>query len=58
MQPEAAYFGPLPGRRTAFLVLDMQDSSELPAMLEPFLNQLNADVEVFPVMDPADLRRG
>lgn len=58
MKPEAAYFGPLGGRRTALLVFDMQDSSELPAAGEPFFAELNAEVEVSPIMNADDLRKG
>ncbi|MEV0225369.1 hypothetical protein [Streptomyces sp. NPDC050704] len=58
LKPEAAYFGPLGGRRTAFLVLDMKDSSDLPPTGEPFFTQFNAEVEVTPVMNGEDLQNG
>ncbi|MYS91125.1 MULTISPECIES: DUF3303 domain-containing protein [Streptomyces] len=58
LRPEAAYFGPAGGRRTCFMVFDMQDSSQLPPMLEPFFNDLNAEIEVFPVMNGDDLQKG
>ncbi|MER7050851.1 MULTISPECIES: hypothetical protein [unclassified Streptomyces] len=58
LKPEAAYFGPLGGRRTALMVFDMQDSSELPPTGEPFFTQLNAEVEVSPIMNADDLRKG
>ncbi|MGC9497599.1 hypothetical protein [Streptomyces sp. WG7] len=58
VKPEAAYFGPLGGRRTALMVFDMQDSSELPAIGEPFFAELNAEVEVSPVMNADDLQKG
>ncbi|MET9358278.1 hypothetical protein ABZY14_35940 [Streptomyces sp. NPDC006617] len=58
IKPEAAYFGPLGGRRTALMVFDMQDSSELPPTGEPFFTELNAEVEVSPVMNADDLRKG
>ncbi|MET9567407.1 MULTISPECIES: hypothetical protein [Streptomyces] len=58
LKPEAAYFGALGGRRTALLFLDMQDSSELPAMGEPFFTQFDADVEVSPIMNGEDLQKG
>lgn len=54
----AAYFGPDGGQRTAFIVLDMDDPSQLPAISEPLFSEFNATVEVFPVMDRADLERG
>lgn len=58
LHPEAAYFGPLNGHRTALLVIDMKDSAELPAMGEPFFSQFNAQIEVTPVMSAEDLQRG
>ncbi|GAA5211834.1 hypothetical protein [Streptomyces thinghirensis] len=58
IKPEAAYFGVLGGRRTALLVLDMQDSSEMPRLGEPFLMEMNAEVEVCPIMNGEDLAKG
>ncbi|MFD5627045.1 MULTISPECIES: hypothetical protein [unclassified Streptomyces] len=58
IKPEAAYFGPLGGRRTALLVLDMKDSSEIPALGEPFLTEFNAEIEITPIMNGEDLQRG
>ncbi|MFG2680271.1 hypothetical protein [Streptomyces sp. NPDC048392] len=58
VKPEAAYFGLLGGRRTALMVFDMQDSSELPPTGEPFFTELNAEIEVVPIMNADDLRKG
>jgi hypothetical protein len=58
IKPEAAYFGPAGGRRTCFLVFDMKDSSDLPPVGEPFFSQLNAQVEIFPIMNLDDLKKG
>jgi hypothetical protein len=58
LQPEAAYFGPDGGQRTAFIIFQMDDPSQLPAISEPLFAEFNARVEVFPVMDRADLERG
>lgn len=58
LQPEAAYFGPVEGRRTALLVFDLADSSELPPTGEPFFTEMNARVEVTPVMNAEDLQKG
>ncbi|MGW7262704.1 hypothetical protein [Streptomyces sp. NPDC054842] len=58
LRPEAAYFGPEGGHRTCYLVFDMTDSSELPPVGEPFFTQLNAKVEVFPIMNADDLQKG
>ncbi|MFC8368267.1 MULTISPECIES: hypothetical protein [unclassified Streptomyces] len=58
LQPEAAYFGPVGGQRTALLVFDLADSSELPPAGEPFFTEMNARVEVTPIMNAEDLRKG
>jgi hypothetical protein len=58
LQPEAAYFGPEDGIRTAFIVFDLKDSSELPPITEPLFSNLKATVEMFPVMDRDDLQKG
>jgi hypothetical protein len=56
--PEAMYFTTFDGRRTAFVVLDMADSSAIPAFAEPFFNELNAEVELAPTMNVEDLQKG
>ena len=55
LKPEAAYFGSENGKRTAFLVLNLQDASEIPGMAEPLFLAFDADIEFIPVMTPADL---
>ena len=56
-RPEATYFYADGGKRTGILIIDMQDLSEIPAIAEPWFHAFNADVEVFPVMVPADLQK-
>ncbi|MFG3247643.1 hypothetical protein [Streptomyces sp. NPDC048187] len=58
IKPEAAYFGVLGGRRTALLVFDMQDNSDMPRIGEPFFVELKAEVEVCPIMNGEDLAKG
>ena len=58
LHPEAAYFGPEDGIRTAFFVFDMTDPSQLPAISEPLFSHFKARVEIFPVMNSDDLQRG
>ena len=55
LKPEATYFGLQEGARTAFVVVDVTNSSELPRLVEPFFLAFNASVECFPVMVPEDL---
>ena len=58
LQPEAAYFGPENGIRTAFIVFDLQDPSELPSITEALFSTLKANIQMFPVMDREDLQKG
>jgi hypothetical protein len=55
-QPEAAYFTDVEGTRGGFLVVDMEDASQMPAMTEPLLLGVGATVHMQPVMTPEDLR--
>ena len=57
LKPEAVYFTDDKGQRTAFLFLDMQDASQIPAIAEPWLLAFNASIEIHPVMVPEDLAR-
>ena len=58
LKPEAAYFYPENGVRTAIMVVDVKDSSEIPAIAEPFFSRLNAAVEFLPVMNAEELKAG
>ena len=56
LQPEAAYFTDVEGTRGGFLVVDMEDASQVPAITEPLLLGVGATVHMQPVMTPEDLR--
>jgi hypothetical protein len=57
LKPEAAYFTDNNGQRTGFIVLEMQDASQIPAIAEPWFLAFNASVELHPAMVPADLAK-
>ena len=57
VKPEAVYFTDDKGQRTAFLFLDIQDASHIPAIVEPWMLAFNASIEMHPVMVPDDLTK-
>ena len=57
LKPEAAYFGVQCGQRTMFLIVDMKETAQLPAIVEPLWLSFQADVKLIPVMDKADMAK-
>jgi hypothetical protein len=57
LKPEAAYFTADNGQRTGFIVFEMQDASQIPAIAEPWFLAFNASIEMHPVMIPGDLAK-
>jgi hypothetical protein len=58
VKPEAAYFLANDGHRTATFVVDMQSSGQVPALVEPLFQWMGANVDVTPVMNYDDLKKG
>src|SRR5215203_7347644 len=56
LQPEAAYFTDVEGTRGGFLVVDMEDASQIPNFVEPLFLEVGATVRMQPVMTAEDLQ--
>ncbi len=58
LRPEAAYFGPIEGKRGGFVVINMEEGSDVVTKLERLWPELGATIELFPVATPDELRAG
>ncbi len=58
LKPEAAYFAPVDGKRCGMVFFDLAEPSQIVEVVEPLFLNLNAAVELVPVMNGDDLRKG
>jgi hypothetical protein len=58
LKPEAAYFFPEHGLRSAMMIFDMKDASEIPTIAEPLFAGLHARLQLLPVMNADHLKKG
>lgn len=56
LKPEAAYFAEDHGERTGFIFFDLKETSQIPAVAEPWFLAFNARVEFHPAMNVDDLK--
>lgn len=57
LKPEAAYFGEEEGKRTGFLVVNLEGAHKIPSVCEPWFVAFNASISLIPVMTPEDLAK-
>jgi hypothetical protein len=57
IKPEAAYFTEQDGKRGGIFVIDVQESSDVPAFAEPFFLNFQADCKFRIAMSPDDLQK-
>jgi len=58
LKPEAAYFAPSDGKRGGMMFFDLAEPSQIIEVAEPLFSNLNAAIELVPVMNGDDLRKG
>jgi hypothetical protein len=56
-KPEAVYFCAKDGKRTAILIVNMSNASEIPRLAEPWFLHFDAAIEFQPTMTPDDLQK-
>ena len=57
-QPEAAYFTLENGERAGMIFFELEDQAQLTVLNEPLFAALDASIEVVPVLNADDLRKG
>lgn len=57
LKPEAAYLLEIEGVRGGYLVVNMDDVSQIPAMAEPLFLELGATAQISPVFTPDGMDR-
>jgi hypothetical protein len=57
VKAEAVYFGTICGNRGCYIIVNMDNASQIPAIAEPFFSWLNADIDFIPVMTLEDLAK-
>jgi hypothetical protein len=58
IEPEAAYFTALDGKRTGLIFFDLKDPSQIPSVAEPFFMAVNASIDLSPAMTPDEVQAG
>jgi hypothetical protein len=57
VKPEAVYYTLANGKRTIYLVVNVESAERLPEITEPLWQDLSAEVQVAPVMTSEDFEK-
>jgi len=57
VKPEAAYFTEVDGKRTAILIVNLENAAQIPVIAEPFFLKFKAECRFHPVMVAEDLAK-
>ena len=57
IKAESAYFTTIDGCRGGYIIVNMDNPAQMPAIAEPFFHWMNAQIEFLPVMTPDDLEK-
>lgn len=57
IKAEATYFTTICGQRGAYIIVNLNEASEMAVVSEPFFLWFNAEVTFSPVMKPEDLAK-
>jgi hypothetical protein len=55
LKPEAAYFSDIEGARVGYIVVNIDDASQISSIVEPLYLRLGAAIQVHRVMTPEEL---
>jgi hypothetical protein len=58
IQPEAAYFTAMDGKRTGLIFFDLKEPSQIPSVAEPLFMAVNASIDFSPAMTAEDVQAG
>lgn len=58
IKAEAAYFFVSNGERNAIFIVNMDSVDMLPSLAEPLFQKFNAKVDIYPVMNHDELKKG
>ena len=58
VKAEAAYFMPLDGHRAACFIVNVESNDQIPSIAEPLFLGMGANVDLIPIMDFDDLKKG